>query len=234
MGTVLRFIAALAISLAIAFAAGQMIATEFLITDEFAAVMLGHVIFGLVAIALFAVAYARARRPGLFNWTALAVAALFAGLVLLPALTDAVRSQGTSPYNLDKNLEILLAMLLPGLLLVLIQWSLVRRRWLSLREPEGAYTGWPWITTVVAAVAVLSPPGLAILRSALRQSSTDWLREINLMLALGAGAVLAVAAVIECVIRVRMLRSRAVAASRALAPDAEKWQQVFGDDARSR
>jgi hypothetical protein len=233
MGTAVRFIAALVISLLVAFVAGQMIAMTFGLTEEYIAVMFGYVIFALVAIALFAVTYPLARKARAFNWTALGLALLLAVLSLLPNAIEAVQSRGSSPYNLGKDHEVVLALLVPGLLLILVQWGQVRRRWQSLREPDGAWTCWPWATTVVGAIAVLNPLGLEILKSAFSSSGGDMLRGLWLMITLAAGVALVIGAIIEYRIRLRAHRARVVAASKALAPESEKWQQVFGNDTQA-
>ncbi len=233
MGTAVRFLAALAISLGVAFFAGQMIAEVFRLTEEYIAVMFGYVIFGLVAIALFAVTYSLARKPNAFNWTAIALALLLVALSLAPNVADAVLSRGSNPYNLSKDLEVILSLLLPGLLMILVQWGQVRRRWRSLREPEGTTTCWPWATTVIGAVAVINPLGLEIVRSALSSYSGDMLQGLWLMITFAGGAALIIGGIIEYRIRLRAYRARVVDASKALAPDSEKWQQVFGKDAQA-
>lgn len=233
MGTAVRFLAALVISLAVAFFAGQMIAEVFRLTEEYIAVMFGYVIFGLVAIALFAVTYPLARRPSAFNWTAIALAVLLVGLSLAPNAIDAVQSSGTSPYNLSKDLEVILSLLLPGLLLILVQWGQVRRRWQNLREPDGASTCWPWATTVIGAIAVINPLGLEVVRTALSSYSGDMLQGLWRMIVFAGAAALIIGGIIEYRIRLRAYRARVVAASKALAPDSEKWQQVFGKDGQA-
>jgi hypothetical protein len=230
MGTIVRFIAALVISLLVAFVAGQVIAMQFALTEEYIAVMFGYVIFALVAIALFAVTYLIARKARAFNWTAVGLALLLVVLALLPNVIDAVQGRGTNPYNFSKDIEVTLALLVPGLLLILIQWGQVRRRWQNLREPDGAMTCWPWVTTVIGTIAVLNPFGLDILKSALTASPGDLMRGLWLMITAATGAALAIGAIIEYGVRRRAMRARAVAASKALAPDSEKWQQVFGND----
>ncbi len=232
MGTVVRFFGALLVSLLLAFIAGQLIATTFDLTEEYIAVMFGHVILGLVAIALFIVTYLVARSHRAFNGAALALTALLVVLTLLPDISDAVYSKGTSPYNFGKNSALMIALLLPGLVLILVQWGLLRRRWQTQRDRAGAMTCWPWVTTIVAMVAVINPFGLEILKASLEQSTTDWLRGLWTLVAIGTGALLLIGGVIEFGIRRRTWKARDVDAAKALAPDSEKWQQVFGDRSR--
>ena len=93
---------------------------------------------------------------------------------------------------------------------MLVQWGLVRRRWLQATGEEDL-TRWPWITTVVAGLAILNPFGLAIFAAALKRDPTgDWLWHLSGRYrgglwhdrrGRGAGG-------IECYIRGRILRRR--------------------------
>ncbi len=47
---------------------------------------------------------------------------------------------------------------------MLVQWGLVRRRWLRAAA-EDDFTRWPWIATAVAGLVVLNPFGLAFLQA---------------------------------------------------------------------
>ena len=97
--------------------------------------------------------------------------------------------------------------MIPALLAVLVQWGLVRRRWLRAAG-EDDFTRWPWIATAVAGLVVLNPFGLAFLRATLQHSAADFMWEFTATVT-GAGlAALLVMAWIECYIRDRILRRR--------------------------
>ena len=57
----------------------------------------------------------------------------------------------------------------PALLAVLVQWGLVRRRWLRAAG-EDDLTRWPWVATAVAGLVILNPFGLAFLQGTLQRS----------------------------------------------------------------
>ena len=62
----------------------------------------------------------------------------------------------------------------PALLAVLVQWGLVRRRWLRAAG-EDDFTRWPWVTTAVAGLVILNPFGLAFLQATLQHSASDFM-----------------------------------------------------------
>ena len=55
---------------------------------------------------------------------------------------------------------------MPALLVVLMQWGLVRRRFLRATGADDL-TLWPWLTTAAAGLAILNPIGLALVWMAL-------------------------------------------------------------------
>ena len=70
-----------------------------------------------------------------------------------------------------ENTSITLELIVPALLAVLVQWGLVRRRWLQGHGDEDDLTRWPWITTAVAGLVILNPFGLAFLQGTLDRSA---------------------------------------------------------------
>ena len=90
---------------------------------------------------------------------------------------------------------------------MLVQWGLVRRRWLRLRG-EDDFTLWPWITTMIGGLAILNPLGLDIIGQAIAYRPTNWLRDVVRTVALSGVAALIVMILIEYYIRGRMLRRR--------------------------
>jgi hypothetical protein len=75
-------------------------------------------------------------------------------------------------------------------------------------------TQWPWITLLIAAVAIFNPVGWAFVSAAVRYSVTDWLRDFAVAVTLIGAAILIVLGVIEW-----MLRRRYLAKRRAVVPE---------------
>ena len=65
-------------------------------------------------------------------------------------------------------------LVVPALLAVLVQWGLVRRRWLRTAG-QLDLTRWPWFATGAAALTVLSLIGLAFLGSTLKHAARDFM-----------------------------------------------------------
>ena len=104
---------------------------------------------------------------------------------------------------------------------MLVQWGLVRRRWL-LNAGEEDLTHWPWVTTAIAGLVILNPFGLAFLQGTLKRSGGDFMWEFTPTVTGVAVGVLLVMAWVECYIRERMLNRRLGApppAPREAAPD---------------
>lgn len=66
-------------------------------------------------------------------------------------------------------------------------------------------TQWPWITLVIAAVAVFNPVGWAFVSAAIRYSVTDWLRDLAVVVTLTGAAILIAMGLIEWWLRRRYL-----------------------------
>ena len=95
---------------------------------------------------------------------------------------------------------------MPALLAVLVQWGLVRRRFLHATGADDL-TLWPWLTTAAAGLAILNPIGLALVWMALKAPSADALKDVATTVTAAGAAVLVVMGAIECYIRGRR-RSR--------------------------
>lgn len=65
---------------------------------------------------------------------------------------------------------------------------------------------WPWFTIVIAFLAFSNPLGIAILRSAIERSPTDWLSYFWQMVVVGAIVAVAVLGLVEWLVRRRMAR----------------------------
>jgi hypothetical protein len=66
-------------------------------------------------------------------------------------------------------------------------------------------TQWPWITLLVAAVAIFNPVGWAFVSAAIRYSVTDWLRDLAVVVTLTGAAILIAMGLIEWWLRRRYL-----------------------------
>ena len=110
---------------------------------------------------------------------------------------------------------------------MLVQWGLVRRRWLRAAA-EDDFTRWPWIATAVAGLVILNPFGLAFLQGTLKHSGGDFMWEFTAMVT-GAGlAALLVMAWIECYIRDRILNRRLAASPSPQEPPSIAARQQGG------
>jgi hypothetical protein len=158
--------------------------------------------------ATIALVAAKAKRVQFLHGTAAALAVLALALTVLSPLADSIAARSTNPHTVGiENIWIRLELLVPALIAVLIQWGLVRQRWLRLRSAE-ELSRWPWVTTVIAGLVVLNPIGLAFTGAAIAYSPTDWLRDLSVTVAASGGTLLIAMAAIEYYIRGRMLRHR--------------------------
>jgi len=172
--------------------------------------------FAGVATAVFALARVWAGRARIIDLAAVGLALLAGAIVSVPQLIQWIADRSTNPFTVGiENTHIAIQLLVPALLIVLVQWGLARRFWRRARGDS--LSGWPWVTTVIGALVILSPIGLDILRSA-QPSRSNFMWELAAMIALGVGAVLLVMAAVEWYIRARILRRRALG-----APSARSW-----------
>jgi hypothetical protein len=211
MTEVFAFLGILLTSLVVALlAAFQLI--DFLGAHREILALVGCVtVFAVVTLAVFAAGSIKARRARSLNSIAigLALAAVIAvratGLVVwVAAHSGRALSAG------DSHAAIALELLLPMLLVVLIQWGLVRRRWLRVSGEEDL-TLWPWITTAAAGLAILNPVGLALVATVMRHAVFGTTGSLSATIAATGAAVVVVTACIECYIRGRILRRRLAA-----------------------
>jgi hypothetical protein len=209
--TVFTFLGALLLSFLVAMVAAHQLAMEFRASEEFILVLLAIPAFVPIALAAFAIAYPFTSGVSTLNIVAIALAVIVIALVALPGMAEKLAVRATASHTARvENTYIVLELVIPALLAVLVQWGMVRRRWLRVRGAE-SLTQWPWITTIVAAVVALSPIGLAFVGSALNRSPTNWLRDLAAMIVLTGVLVAVVAGLIECYIRGRLLRRRLAA-----------------------
>jgi hypothetical protein len=204
----LAFVGMFLLSLFVALLAALQLADYFRATEEIIVVLLGLPVFVLISMLAFIVANVAARRARLFNWLALFLALLALAPLALPALVQIAAGRSTNPFTVGtESTAIALEFIIPALLAVLVQWGLVRRRWLRLRGDDDL-TRWPWVTTIVAGLVVLNPFGLDVLGQAMGSRQTVWLRDVFRAVALGGASALIAMTLIEYYIRGRMLRRR--------------------------
>jgi hypothetical protein len=202
MATVFVFLGILVASQLVAMIAGLQLAIYFGAREEYIAVTLLHVLFAIAALVGFAVAYAFTQSIRAFRIVAFSLAALAVGLVALPGAIQWIANPGRFTVGWD-DLPITLEILLPAWAAVLVQWGMVRHRWLRVHGSD-TLSGWPWIATVIAGLAIFNAAGLAAAATILSSPSTA---------ALAAALALVVLAIIEFDIRRRVLRRRAAGIS---------------------
>ena len=213
MGTFFAFLGTYLLSLFVATLAALSLVEYFRTDQEFILVLMAMPAFALIAIVAFAIVYNDARTARAFQLLAIALVVIVLALLALPGAIAAVTSGSLAPLSVGvKDVPVLLELLIPALVTILVQWGLVRRRWLK-RRGEDDLSRWPWVTTVVAGLAVLNPGGLGLLSSALRIFGTEGLRDTSTMIALGGVAALIVMILIEISIRGRVIRRRHPAGS---------------------
>jgi hypothetical protein len=216
MATAFAFLGMLLVSMLVALLAVLQLGDFFLANDEFILVIAGVAAFTILSLAVLAIAYAVTPNAGLIAGVALVLAIVAVAPVALTGLIARIADRSTNPYTLGvEKTAITLELLIPALLAVLVQWGLVRRRWLR-SVGESDLTRWPWFTTVVAALVILNPFGLAYLQSTLQHSATDSLWALTASITAGVLCALLIAAWIECYIRDRILNRHSAAA----VPDA--------------
>jgi hypothetical protein len=206
MAAVFAFIGMLLISLLVALLATLQLGDYFFANNEFGLVILGVMAFTAVSLAAFWIASSRITRPSHLAYVALGLALLALYPTALPGLVPAIASHSTNPWSVGiEETYITIELVVPSLLAVLVQWGLVRRRWLRTNGESDA-TRWPWIATATAALVILSPIGLSFLGSTLKHSASDFMWPLFATMTWSGIALLAVMAAIECYIRDRNLR----------------------------
>ena len=213
MSAALAFLGTFLLSLFVALLAALQLADYFAAGAEFALVLTALPVFVLFSMVVLGIAYAAARRPGVFTAVAVALALLALVPPALPKLVLFYIDRSSNPLSFRAaDVPIVLELLVPALLAVLVQWGLMRRRWLRLRG-EDDLTRWPWVTTILAGLVVLNPFGLDVLGQVVASRQAVWMRDVFRTVALcGIGALIAMT-LIEYYIRGRMLRRRSAAGS---------------------
>ena len=208
MTAFLAFLGTFLLSLFVALLAALQLADYFAATEEFALVLMALPVFVTFCLVAFIVANATAKGPFAFNAVAACLALLAFLPLAFPAFVKSAADRSSNPFSLAiENTAIALEFVVPALAAVLVQWGLVRRRWLFMRGEEDLSL-WPWIATVIGGLAILNPFGLDVIGQAITYSQTNWLRDMVRTIVLSGIAALLAMVFIETYIRSRMLRRR--------------------------
>jgi hypothetical protein len=164
--------------------------------------------FSLGTLVIFAVASRLGTHVRALNILAFILAILALLPPVVPGFVAKIAAHSANPYSVGvERTYIKLELVVPALLAVLVQWGLVRGRFMRSMG-ENDLTLWPWITTVIAGLIVLNPFGLTFLTAAIRRSPTELLWQPIAIGTAGALAALLVMAWVECYIRDRILSRR--------------------------
>jgi hypothetical protein len=208
MSAFLAFLGMFLLSLFVALLVALQLADYFAATEEFALVLLALPVFVLICLLVFTAANALARQSRAFNAVAAVLALLAFAPLALPLLVKSPADKSSNLFAMTMdNTTVALEFIIPALVAVLVQWGLVRQRWLRLRG-EDDLSLWPWIATVIGGLAILNPYGLDIVGQAVAYRPADWLRDAVRTAALGGIGALLVMVFLETYIRSRMLRRR--------------------------
>jgi hypothetical protein len=208
MAAAFAYIGMLLLSLVVAMVAALQLADFFNATEEFIVVIVVIMIFAFAAMAVFSIVSAVARRGRTINAIAFALALLALALVSLPLALESIADRSTHPFRPGSgSLTITLELLVPVLIIVLVQWGLVRRRWHRVHGSDDLSL-WPWMTTVLAGLVILNPYGLLVLATAFGKPTGDLQWQFMALLTVGGSLGLLVMAGIEYYIRDNMMQRR--------------------------
>jgi hypothetical protein len=206
MAAAFAFLGIFLTSLIVAELAALSLGDFFGANDEFVVVLAVVAAFTILSGAVFAVCYATLKRARALNWVAVLLALLAVVAVAAPGLVGWIANFSTNPFTVgEEEVSIAFELAIPALLAVLVQWGLVRRRYLQV-SGEDDLTRWPWVTTVIAAFALLNPLGLTFVLASFQRVDIMW----AFMASVTAGTVAALAAMagVEYYIRGRLLHWR--------------------------
>lgn len=212
MAAVFAFLGIYLTSLLVAELAALSLGDFFGTNDEFIVVLAVVAAFATLAAIVFAIVYGTVKRARPLNGVALLlglvaiIAVAVPSLVGVPNLVSWIASFSTNPFTVgEEEISIALELVIPAMLAVLVQWGLVRRRYLQMTGADDLAL-WPWITTGIATFVLLNPLGLTFVLASFKRVDLMW----AFMASATAGTVgaLVVMAAVECYIRRRILRRR--------------------------
>ncbi len=155
-----------------------------------------------ITLGVLAIGYRLAQRASLLDSVAFFLAMAVVALVLWPGGAEALAASPKAGHT-----SLVLELLVPVLLAILVQWGLVRQRWLRLTDQE-ELSRWPWLSTMTACTVALNPLGLALIWSALHAVPREGPADLAIALVTGTACALVVIGGLECYIRWRMQRRR--------------------------
>jgi hypothetical protein len=206
MAAAFAFLGIFLVSLIVAELAALSLGDYFGADDEFVVVLAMVAAFTMLSGAVFAFCYATLERARALNWVAVLLVLLAVVAVATPGLVGWIANFSTNPFTVgEEEVSIAFEVAIPALLAVLVQWGLVRRRYLRVAG-EDDLTRWPWITTVIAAFALLNPLGLTFVLESFKRVDMMW--AFMASVTAGTVAALAVMAGVEYYIRGRLLHRR--------------------------
>lgn len=211
MAEILAFLGILLASLVVALlAAFQLV--DFLDAAGEILIVIGCIaVFAAMVAIAFSAGYARARRVQVFNGIAIGLALVAVIAVRATGFVSWVAAHSSNPDRAGNgHAAIAVELLLPMLIVVLVQWGLVRRRWLRASGDEDL-TLWPWITTAATELVILNPIGLMVVSTVLQHAASGAVGSLPATTATVGAGVVVVTACIECYIRGRILRRRLAA-----------------------
>jgi hypothetical protein len=176
---VLSLLAAIWVAAELAYLGGSQGSQGFIAIEAIAA----------ASFAVFDATYPHARGGHTFNTAALAVLAF---TVLLGPIGVDLYGRPSSDMAREYGWQYL--SLVPALIAIVIQWRLVRWRWLAAHGVSEA-SRWPWITTIAGTMFMLGPAELHELNEAIR--GWGYFPEITTAVILGEILILIVLGVFE-------------------------------------
>jgi hypothetical protein len=160
-----------------------------------------------LTIVVLGIGYRLAKQASQLDAVAFVLAMLAVALALWPDGLETIAAPSGNPSVASEPTFLALELLVPALLAILIQWGLVRQRWLRAADQEDI-SRWPWFSTMASCVLALNPFGLAFIWSALHAAASDSLKDFAIALVMGTAYALVVVGAIECYIRWRIQRRR--------------------------
>jgi hypothetical protein len=206
MAAAFAFLGIFLTSLVVAELAALSLGDFFGANDEFVVVLAMVAAFTVLCGVVFAICYASLKQARALGWVAAVLALLAIVAVAVPGLVGWIADFSSNPFTVgEEQVAIALELVIPALLAVLVQWGLVRRRYLRVAGQDDL-TRWPWVTTGIATFVLLNPLGLTFVLASFKRVDIMW--AFMASVTAGTVAALAVMAGVECYIRSRMLRRR--------------------------
>jgi hypothetical protein len=211
MAAFIAFAGMLLLSLVTSLIAAFQLGDFFGAGEEFPLVIGWVAAFGALTLVVFGIGYRLAPNVRALNILAFVLAMLALVPPVAPGFVQGIAEHSANPYTIGvERTYIRLQLVVPTLLAILVQWGLVRGRWLR-DAGQDELSLWPWVTTMVASLVVLNPYGLTFLAGTIRHSPTDFMWQSIAIATAAMLALLLVMAWVECYIRDRILDHRQAA-----------------------